>query len=105
MRTARAVHDRASGATAVHGGVRGLKLLKTTQSGYSGFIHDELTTLPDCRDRIVASAVTATCVGLGFRVGVVRGGLRGCGCVWVGVWWGWAAGGWGLRDGVCWGAR
>lgn len=41
-------------------GVRGLRLLKTTQSGYAGFLHDRFTLLPDTRERIMASAVTAT---------------------------------------------
>lgn len=36
------------------------QVLKTTQSGYSGFLHDKYTTLPDASDRIVATSVTAT---------------------------------------------
>lgn len=36
------------------------QVLKTTQSGYSGFAHDRFTTLPDVADRIVATSVTAT---------------------------------------------
>lgn len=41
-------------------GVKDLKLLKTTQSGYEGFLHDQYTLLPDVKDRIMASSVTAT---------------------------------------------
>ena len=41
-------------------GMRGLRLLKTTQSGYEGFLHDRFTLLPDTRERIMASSVTAT---------------------------------------------
>ena len=37
-----------------------MQVLKTTQSGYSGFLHDRFTTLPDVGDRIVATSVTAT---------------------------------------------
>ena len=41
-------------------GVRGLRLLKTTKSGYEGFLHDRFTLLPDTRERILASSVTAS---------------------------------------------
>lgn len=37
-----------------------MKVLKTTQSGYTGFLHDEYTVLPDTTDRIAATSVTAT---------------------------------------------
>lgn len=37
-----------------------MQLCKTTQSGYSGFLHDRYTLLPDVNDRIMASSVTAT---------------------------------------------
>ncbi len=37
-----------------------LQVLKTTQSGYVGFLHDKFTTLPDVADRIVATSVAAT---------------------------------------------
>src|SRR5262249_57947774 len=51
--------------TAVRGGVRfeagldGLQLLKTTASGFSGFIRDRYTTLPETTDRIFATEVQA----------------------------------------------
>jgi urate oxidase len=41
-------------------GVRDLILLKSTASGFEGFHRDELTTLPETRERILASAVRAT---------------------------------------------
>ena len=49
-----------SGNEHVTAGIKGLKVLKTTQSGYAGFLHDEFTSLPDVHDRIVATEVTAT---------------------------------------------
>ena len=43
-------------------GVREWILLKSTASGFEGFHRDELTTLPETRERILASAVRATWV-------------------------------------------
>ncbi len=40
-------------------GLEGLTLLKTTASGFSGFLRDEFTTLKETDDRIFATAVTA----------------------------------------------
>jgi urate oxidase len=40
-------------------GLEGLVLLKTTQSGFSGFLRDDFTTLRDTDDRILATAITA----------------------------------------------
>lgn len=59
VRTAYATVDN-QGKTEVTGGVKGYKVLKTTQSSYSGFLHDKFTTLPDVSDRIVATSITAT---------------------------------------------
>lgn len=59
LRTAYAAVDKA-GTVDVRGGVKDMRVLKTTQSGYVGFIHDKFTSLPDVTDRIVATAVTAT---------------------------------------------
>ncbi|PNH04289.1 Uricase [Tetrabaena socialis] len=42
------------------GGVKELTLLKTTQSGYEGFLRDQYTLLPESTDRIMASTVTCT---------------------------------------------
>lgn len=44
----------------ISAGIRNLKVLKTTQSGYAGFIHDKFTTLPDVSDRILATAISCT---------------------------------------------
>ena len=40
-------------------GVDGLKVLKTTQSGYEGFLHDAYTLLPDTNERILATSMSA----------------------------------------------
>ena len=40
-------------------GVIGMTVLKSTQSGYEGFLRDDLTLLPDTRERVLASSVTA----------------------------------------------
>jgi urate oxidase len=47
------------GGTAVEAGLDGLGLLKTTGSGFSGFLRDAYTTLRDTDDRIMASDVEA----------------------------------------------
>lgn len=58
IRTAAAIVDRFGGVE-ITAGFKDMRVLKTTQSGYSGFLHDKFTTLPDVNDRIVATAVTA----------------------------------------------
>lgn len=58
VRTARAVAEK-SGSVDVYAGVRDLKILKTTQSGYSGFLRDAHTALADSADRMMATSVTA----------------------------------------------
>ena len=35
-------------------------MLKTTQSGYEGFLHDKYTVLKDTWERIVATSITST---------------------------------------------
>jgi urate oxidase len=45
--------------TRVEAGIEDLLVLRTTGSGWSGFVRDELTTLPETDDRILATAVTA----------------------------------------------
>ena len=57
-RTAVAVAD-ADGAV-VDGGVEDLVVMKTGRSAFSGFPRDEYTTLPEVRDRIMATKVTAS---------------------------------------------
>lgn len=41
-------------------GIKDLQVLKTTQSGYEGFLRDEFTLLPEVNDRIMASSVLCT---------------------------------------------
>jgi urate oxidase len=49
-------------ASELESGVRDLIVLKSTASGFAGFHRDELTTLPETAERILASAVRATWV-------------------------------------------
>ena len=44
----------------VESGVEDLIVLKTTRSGFVGFIKDEYTTLPEVRDRIFSTAIKAS---------------------------------------------
>jgi urate oxidase len=46
-------------STRIEAGVEGLEVLRTTGSGWSGFVRGELTTLPETDDRILATAVSA----------------------------------------------
>jgi urate oxidase len=57
VRTARVTvfPDRAE----VLAGIRGLSLLKTTRSGFVGYIKEQYTTLPETTDRIFATALNA----------------------------------------------
>ncbi|GJP78644.1 hypothetical protein CLOP_g8921 [Closterium sp. NIES-67] len=48
------------GQHTVRAGVEDYSVLKTTQSGFEGFIRDENTLLPDTRERILATTVQAT---------------------------------------------
>jgi len=50
---------RDAGGTAVTSGLRGLVVLKTADSAFSGFPSDEFTTLPETRDRVLATSITA----------------------------------------------
>ena len=47
-------------AAQVSSGLTGLLILKTTDSAFRGYPTDEYTTLPETRDRIMATSVTAT---------------------------------------------
>ena len=49
-----------SGKEEITAGLKDLKVLKTTQSGYVGFIHDKFTSLPDVTERMAATVVTST---------------------------------------------
>jgi urate oxidase len=55
----------------VEAGIDGLEVLRTTGSGWSGFVRDELTTLPETDDRILATAISARWVyaegGIDYR--------------------------------------
>eukprot|EP00798_Chlamydomonas_sp_ICE-L_P014548 gene14548-20589_t len=59
IRTTYVTADKA-GKVEVTGGVKEMSVLKTTQSGYVGFLKDEYTMLPDSTDRILATTVTST---------------------------------------------
>lgn len=57
-RTAHVLATQA-GVQKVAGGIRGLQVLKTTRSGFVGFLRDQFTTLPEVTDRIFATTVEA----------------------------------------------
>ncbi|KAG8380539.1 hypothetical protein BUALT_Bualt06G0026100 [Buddleja alternifolia] len=48
------------GAVEVISGVEGLVVLKTTQSGFEGFPRDSYTTLPETRERVLGTEITAS---------------------------------------------
>lgn len=54
------VFIKKSGALRVTSGVEGLSLLKTTKSGFEGFVRDKNTILPETRERMLATEVTAS---------------------------------------------
>lgn len=58
-RTCYVTYDKA-GKVEVTSGLKDLQVLKTTQSGYEGFLRCQNTTLPDVADRIAATSVTCT---------------------------------------------
>lgn len=47
------------GARCVSAGVNGYQVLKTTQSGWEGYLHEQFTTLPETDDRILSTVITA----------------------------------------------
>lgn len=49
-----------TGTYEILSGFKDLRLCKTTQSGYEGFLHDQYTLLPDTRERLLASSITCT---------------------------------------------
>nr|XP_020844349.1 uricase-like isoform X3 [Phascolarctos cinereus] len=49
--------QRPNGSPTVHSGIKDMKVLKTTQSGFEGFIKDQFTTLPEVKDRCFATQV------------------------------------------------
>ncbi|HYN08990.1 MAG TPA: urate oxidase [Vicinamibacterales bacterium] len=46
--------------TRLSAGITDLLVLKSSRSAFTGFVRDELTTLPDTDDRILATSLTAT---------------------------------------------
>lgn len=58
-RTAEAMVKK-TGSVQVTSGIEGLSLLKTTQSGFEGFIRDKYTILPETQERMLATEVTAS---------------------------------------------
>lgn len=49
-----------SGALLVTSGIEGLAVLKTTKSGFEGFVRDKYTILPETRERMLATEVTVS---------------------------------------------
>ncbi|WCJ19130.1 Uricase [Euphorbia peplus] len=49
-----------SGALTLKSGIEGLSVLKTTMSGFEGFIRDKYTALPDTNERMLATEVSAS---------------------------------------------
>ena len=58
VRTARVVIDRKDATVAA--GISDLIIMKTSKSAFADFPRDEFTTLPETRDRLLATALTAT---------------------------------------------
>jgi urate oxidase len=65
VRTAVVTYDGTQAA--VVSGLRDLVLVNTTDSEFTGFIRDRYTTLPDARDRILATAVDASWQHVGLE--------------------------------------
>jgi urate oxidase len=53
------VSGEVDGARQVEAGIGDVYVLKTTNSGWEGFLRDQYTTLPDTDDRVLATIVTA----------------------------------------------
>jgi urate oxidase len=53
------VSGEVGGDRRVEAGIGDVYVLKTTQSGFEGFLRDRFTTLPETGDRILATVVTA----------------------------------------------
>ena len=58
VRTARVVTDRKGASTTA--GITDLIIMKTARSAFADFPRDEFTTLPETKDRLLATALTAT---------------------------------------------
>lgn len=57
--TTRVVGDRSDSPFRTYSGFTHMTVLKTAQSGFVGFLRDELTTLPESTDRLFGTEVTA----------------------------------------------
>jgi urate oxidase len=66
------------GERRVGAGLDNLLVMKTTASGWEGFLRDRFTTLPDTNDRILATVVTAdwSYGGVGLAFDHLWGGVR-----------------------------
>ena len=53
------VSGEAGGERSVEAGIGDVYVIKTTNSGFEGFLHERFTTLPETNDRILATIVTA----------------------------------------------
>ncbi len=53
------VRGETGGARSVQSGIDKMTVLKTTNSGWEGFLREQYTTLPDASDRILATVVKA----------------------------------------------
>jgi urate oxidase len=58
VRTATVEGDE-TGTRRIKAGVDDVVVLKTTQSGWEGYLHEQFTTLPETDDRILSTVVTA----------------------------------------------
>ena len=58
VRTARIVTER--GCVSASAGISDLIIMKTSRTAFADFPRDEFTTLPETRDRLLATALTAT---------------------------------------------
>jgi urate oxidase len=63
-----AVVTGTAGGITFEAGIENLFLLKTTGSGWAGFLRDQYTTLPETEDRIMATVVTADWVYSGTEL-------------------------------------
>ncbi|KAM9831433.1 uricase [Neosynchiropus ocellatus] len=51
------VEQHLNGEPVVHSGIKDMKVLKTTQSGFEGFLRDRFTTLQETKDRCFCTSV------------------------------------------------
>jgi urate oxidase len=58
-RTCRISRRRSPDSVERHGGIDELVVVKTTNSAFVGYIRDDFTTLPEAKDRIMGTSVTA----------------------------------------------